>query len=450
MQLSPSPAGLDAISAAIHSAFNTPIFITSYNHLTYLKKQIAWLTSAGYTNIYIIDNNSSYEPLLAYYDSVIPKIKVIQLDQNAGPYAFWRADLISKLNIQGPFVVTDNDIVPDEDCPKDLVRHLLTVLHAYPSIYKVGVGLHIDDLPDSYRYKEQVKIWESQFWRRPVARGLFLANIDSTLAVYRPRCEFALEPAIRTGWPYLARHEPWYADSANLGEDDRYYAASAIHTNWGAETLAMALDEKVERLRRKPKTLLRLGCSREIFPGWINLDFQCTTGVDISFSPDAFATQELSLDNDSIDGFFMSHAFEHVEHTMEMMVELYRVAKPGAKFIIRLPYGKSNKAHQVPIQRHIYFPESFDCFSQPSHSRADTDYRGDWEVKRVSLVVNSNLLQSEGPERVLVRAKTQQNIVQEMLVELTAIKPARPRDVSLLKAAAISLTGSSLDMDSYF
>jgi hypothetical protein len=50
----------------------------------------------------------------------------------------------------------------------------------------------------------------------------------------------------------------------------------------------------------------------------------------------------------------------------------------------------------------------------------------------------------------LVRAKTQQNIVQEMLVELTAIKPARPRDVSLLKAAAISLTGSSLDMDSYF
>jgi hypothetical protein len=45
--------------------------------------------------------------------------------------------------------------------------------------------------------------------------------------------------ALRTGFPYVARHLPWYADSAHLGDEDRYYRAHADPTisNWDQDEL---------------------------------------------------------------------------------------------------------------------------------------------------------------------------------------------------------------------
>lgn len=39
-----------------------PIFILSFNRLSYLKKIIRYLEKCGYTNIYIIDNMSTFPP----------------------------------------------------------------------------------------------------------------------------------------------------------------------------------------------------------------------------------------------------------------------------------------------------------------------------------------------------------------------------------------------------
>ena len=42
-------------------------------------------------------------------------------------------------------------------------------LRGYPGYKKAGFGLRIDDLPDHYRLKQEVIVWESRFWRRIVA-----------------------------------------------------------------------------------------------------------------------------------------------------------------------------------------------------------------------------------------------------------------------------------------
>jgi hypothetical protein len=99
------------------------------------------------------------------------------------------------------------------------------VLKKYPRIEKVGLGLRIDDLPDHYAHKNEVVQWESKFWENEVEEGLFDAEVDTTLALYRP---LAKGPAwecraYRTGDKYMLRHLPWYEDSGNLGEETLYY-----------------------------------------------------------------------------------------------------------------------------------------------------------------------------------------------------------------------------------
>ena len=47
-----------------------PIFINARDRLGVMKKLIDWLLNAGYRNLIILDNNSTYPPLLEYYSAL--------------------------------------------------------------------------------------------------------------------------------------------------------------------------------------------------------------------------------------------------------------------------------------------------------------------------------------------------------------------------------------------
>jgi len=431
--------------------FKTPIFILNFNQVSYLKKQINWFLRAGYTDLTVIDNSSTFPPLLEYYSAIHKDVNVIRLERNFGSRALWDAKILEQKRVDGPFIYTDSDVVPDEACPQDLISHLLGLLNQHPQILKVGPALRIDNLPNTYRFKNEVVTWESQFWKRPVARGLFMAPIDTTFALYRPGSAFVDSPALRTGWPYVARHEPWYTDSANLNEEQRYYAATAKGTHWTLNALPDWLRESVSNLEHsEKKTLLHLGCGHEYMPGWINLDNDPNVRADLMYDLNACAKASLPIRDNCVDGMFMCHVFEHIENTLDMMSELYRVAKPGTSFVIKLPHGASDDAHEDPTHRRAYFPGSFVYFAQPAYSRADYGYLGDWQIKRVRLVVDPGLLNSEGQDRLMERINTQRNVVQEMTVELIATKPQRPREFRLLSAALPTITGSMIDEEISF
>ena len=77
----------------------------------------------------------------------------------------------------------------------------------------------------------------------------FNEQIESTFAVYRggPEWQAKLKGAcLRGDYPCVARHLPWYLDSAHLPEEEQYYLAHADRrfAHWGfpAPTLA---DEEV-------------------------------------------------------------------------------------------------------------------------------------------------------------------------------------------------------------
>ena len=112
----------------------------------------------------------------------------------------------------------------------------------------------MDDLPDTYAFKREVVVWESQFWERPLAPRLFDAPIDTTFALYRrpqPRgFERSLEfmSSMRTGYPYVARHTPWYVDDNFLSEDEAYNRSRAEGSDvnhWSRDALPDWIAEAV-------------------------------------------------------------------------------------------------------------------------------------------------------------------------------------------------------------
>jgi SAM-dependent methyltransferase len=441
--------------------FATPIFIQNFNQVTFLKKQIAWLQRAGYRRITVIDNDSTYPPLLSYYASMTASgaIGVVRRGRNDGKRALWNEHL---RGLDRPFVFTSSDVVPDDCCPVDVVAHLAGHLRDNPQLLKAGLGLRLDNIPATYRHRREVLLWQRQYWRAPTARGLFLAPLDSTFALYRRGTEFAVQPAVRTSWPYLARHEPWYADSAHPSEEELNYAATIQpdRGNWGREHLRESMRASCETLAAAPgRTLVHLACGRDVFPGWINVDPRPDVGADLVFDLERCERERLPIADDSVDGFFMGHTFARIGETLAMLQELYRVAKPGARLVVRVNgpdsgCGRPERRHWLGRlawhRRPAHVPPSFSRFGQPARAGMRDDYAADWLVRRIVLVVDPDLAGSESDADLVARARAERDLVREMIVELRAVKPPRPRHPRLKEDPAPTVSRSPIDQESAF
>ncbi len=207
-----------------------PVVINNYNRIICLRKLIDWLEKAGMKNIYIIDNNSSYPELLEYYQKT--SHTVIQMNANIGYKSIW--DTIIHLWFRGlPYIYTDPDILPIEECPLNAVRYFQELLVKYPAYTKVGFGLKIDDIPDYYPNKEDVIQWESKFWEKQISENIFQADIDTTFALYKPMTKNQQwGKTLRTSGKYMARHLPWYENPEVLSEEEIHYRMKTIGSSW--------------------------------------------------------------------------------------------------------------------------------------------------------------------------------------------------------------------------
>ena len=207
-----------------------PIIINNFNRYKYLLQLIGWLNKSGYKNIHILDNKSTYGPLLDFYEQT--DIPVYYLDDNKGHLALWKDKVFLKFR-NDYFVYTDADLVPIDECPSDFILHFRAILDKYRSIEKVGFGLKIDDLPEHYGKRGEVLLWEKKFWEKEVEADVYDAAVDTTFALYRPYTNGFryVPPAFRTGGKYVVRHLPWYENTSSPDEEERFYAS---HVKKGA------------------------------------------------------------------------------------------------------------------------------------------------------------------------------------------------------------------------
>ena len=210
--------------SAITDPKSIPIIINNYNRLSTLKSLIASLEKRGYRNIFILDNLSTYPPLLEWYKTC--GYEVIYLPENIGFKALCKYKPAKRRFCSDYYIYTDSDVCLSDDCPDDAIVHLLSLIKKYKYARKIGLHLRIDNLPDHYANKTKVIEWEKEQQKAPNADGLEHRPTDTTFAIYRPHAGLSRSRAVeayRTQRPYSIDHLPWYMDSANISEEEKYY-----------------------------------------------------------------------------------------------------------------------------------------------------------------------------------------------------------------------------------
>ena len=202
-----------------------PIFINARDRLECLRQQIDWLWEHEYHNIYILDNDSTYPPLLDYYKEIDSRINVLYLKKNLGYKALWESGILNVLNIQTPYVYTDPDIVPVEDCPADVLKIMLQTIKRYPYIKKVGFGLVTNDI--TIEGREAILAQEHQYTKTRLTADIYFGAVDTTFALYRNVRHYNAYASLRLNGNFMARHLPWYMNYQNLSADESYYAKHA-------------------------------------------------------------------------------------------------------------------------------------------------------------------------------------------------------------------------------
>lgn len=203
-------------------------FLVMHNRLEWPRKMAEFLSDTG-CNVILIDNQSSYPPLLEWYKSCPYKIHM--MDTNYGHLVLWKSGLINEYNDQH-YILSDPDLSLD-GIPHDYVSTLMRGLTLNPNVIKSALSLEITDLPDN-AYAKQAYDWELKFWQTKNKDGFYRSTADTTFAMYDQDRKWGEFPggnpsndrffdAVRSDRPYTARHLPWYVTPENMTDEEKYY-----------------------------------------------------------------------------------------------------------------------------------------------------------------------------------------------------------------------------------
>lgn len=214
-----------------------PVFIVCRDRLECLKQLVDWFEHAeGVERIVFLEHESTYPPLLEYYEKT--PHEVVRLKN----FAQEEVPTARRLSLEWGhefYCLTDPDVIPREDCPRDALAHLAEGLKEFRWL-TAGLGLEIGDLPERYTCRLLAVEAEVAYWLRPISPEWFIAQVDSTFAVSWANHErefMAAESghALRSNYPYVARHQTWYLDLAhpeNWPDDERWYHERSEHKGW--------------------------------------------------------------------------------------------------------------------------------------------------------------------------------------------------------------------------
>lgn len=195
------------------------VVINNRNRLTTTRNMVEGLLGLNPDErIVIIDNGSTYPPLLEWYAAVSDRVETM-FEANLGHSALWHLGLQATLGAY--FVYTDSDIALDPEMPADWKQQMLNLIKKY-EINKIGLSIRVDDLPDHYPYKEQAISDQAGCWTTEVESGVYRADTDTTFALYRNVGHNMYESlrVARTG--FKSRHAPFYLDFNNLDQEELF------------------------------------------------------------------------------------------------------------------------------------------------------------------------------------------------------------------------------------
>lgn len=199
-----------------------PIIINNRNRLTTTKRLVADLNNLGYTDIYILDNASTYEPLLEWYRQCPATVEYI--GRNMGHKALWEYGILNMFK-KCPFVVyTDSDIELNSATPAGFIEQMVGIA-GDTGVEKVGLAIRIDDIPPTPANQRVYNI-ERRYWANKVdhpTHEVYEAIVDTSFCIVRPDSSYNWSTkAVRVAGNLTCTHRPWYLDYDNLDAEEQY------------------------------------------------------------------------------------------------------------------------------------------------------------------------------------------------------------------------------------
>lgn len=193
------------------------VVINNRNRLSTTKKMVEDLLSRNTQGIIIIDNASTYPPLLEWYNT-LPSEVDIRMFKNEGHLALFSTGLIHEIK-EDWCIYTDSDIQLNPNMPVNYQEQMLDVANTL-NCHKIGVALSINDIPDHYWLKAQVLRNEDRWWHEETLPTIYKAHTDTTFCFIKKVDQF---DSYRMAGDFTAKHMPWYIDMDNLDDEERYF-----------------------------------------------------------------------------------------------------------------------------------------------------------------------------------------------------------------------------------
>ena len=241
-----------------------PIFIPCFDNPTYLQNTIRQLQALRCENIVVVDNGSSYPPMVELLSALSHEVTVVLGHENRGARHIFMVDKHYAL-LPELFCVTDPDLQFNPQLPEDFLASLVCLTEDY-AVGKAGFSL---DISDKSRLREddfliagkKYKIWEweEQFWKEPLGLlngedQIYRAHVDTTFAVYNKKFfrREHLYDGVRVAGKYTCQHLPWYKDTIVPEAEDTYYRRAARFGNYHKQSSEYASALLLEIYRRRP------------------------------------------------------------------------------------------------------------------------------------------------------------------------------------------------------
>jgi glycosyltransferase involved in cell wall biosynthesis len=205
-----------------------PVVINNRDQLTWPKAMLEKIkTYKNVGEIIIVDNESTYTPLLDWYKTNPCKIVKVS---NLGHAAPWISGVVNSLNTPY-YIVSDSDLGL-EDTPDDTLDYLYEKL-IVNNLDKIGLGLDWKKVVLESPYYNHIQGYEKNRWNTsPIVNDVYTEiQVDTTFALYQKNHYFIGGGS--TGFPYIARHYPWELTKEDYDNDDefKYYIQHASHSS---------------------------------------------------------------------------------------------------------------------------------------------------------------------------------------------------------------------------
>jgi len=256
-------------------------FIMNHNRLDVLKIQVESLRyhQEDIEMVIIVDHNSTYQPLLDYYQSIegdswikVERIrdqyygKINVSDVNLARVGFKNLVRLTKEYYQKYKFNYFGKSDPDCEIPKTkhYFRHLINISKHHGDDFQIGGALRIDDIPDEYPLKEDILKLERRFWVKSLEHHENINGhdyilykptaIDGTPAIFSSKFIpvyheiFCYFKSIRVAGDFQIKHLDWYIYEPNeeLINYRKTSGTKASHSmNWILGLEYFPLDEKI-------------------------------------------------------------------------------------------------------------------------------------------------------------------------------------------------------------